>query len=63
MTRPSTEMQYSRCLRNNVTMGTVLVVIIRRSEDEDHVEDQNGSKSLIIMGARATVRTKMAANH
>ena len=63
MTRPSTETQYSRCLGNNVTMGTVLVVIISRSEDEDHVEDQYGSKSLEIMGAGPTVRPKMAANH
>ena len=63
MTRPSTETQYSRCLRNNVTMGTVLVVIISRSGDEGHVEDQYGSKSLERMGAGPTVRPKMAVNH
>ena len=63
MTRPSTETQYSRCLRNNVTMGTVLVVIISRSEDEGHSKAAYGSKSLEMMGTRATVRPKMAVNH
>jgi hypothetical protein len=44
-------------------MGTVLVVIISRSEDEGHSKAAYGSKSLEMMGTRATVRPKMAVNH